>query len=130
MSGISYVDSSALLKLVLIEPGSIGMARWFVEGERLLTSAVGVIETRRAAARRPHDPARLAYVLRSVEEIALGAGIADRAASIGPPSVRTLDAIHLATALSMARDLDAFVTYDDRLAAAARDLGLPVVSPA
>ena len=130
MSGISYVDSSALVKLVLIEPGSTGMVRWFVEGERLLTSAVGVIETRRAAARRPHDPARLAYVLRSVEEIALGVGIADRAASIGPPSVRTLDAIHLATALSMARDLDAFVTYDDRLAAAARALGLPVVSPA
>ena len=54
----------------------------------------------------------------------------DRPAAIGPPLLRTLDAIHLATALALVPDLDAFVTYDDRLAEAARALGLPVVRPA
>jgi predicted nucleic acid-binding protein len=130
MSGVSYVDASALVKLVLVEPESVGMERWFLESERLLTSAISVIETRRAAARRPHDPGRLAYVLRSIEVVAIGARIADESAVISPPSVRTLDAIHLATAMSVHPDLDAFVTYDNRLAAAARALGLPVVSPA
>jgi predicted nucleic acid-binding protein len=130
MTGVSYVDASALVKLVLVETESVGMERWFVESERLLTSLVGAIETRRAAARRRHDPARLAMVLRTVEIVGLGDLIADRAAVIGPASVRSLDAIHLATALSINPDLDAFVTYDARLAAAARNLGLPVVSPA
>jgi predicted nucleic acid-binding protein len=49
---------------------------------------------------------------------------------IGPAWLRTLDAIHLASALQVLPALDAFVTYDDRLAAAARSLGLPVVRPA
>lgn len=52
------------------------------------------------------------------------------AATVGPSSLRTLDAIHLATALGLGAELDAFVTYDNRLAEAARSLGLPVVSPA
>jgi len=53
-----------------------------------------------------------------------------RSASAGPPAtLRTLDAIHLATALTLGGDLAAFVTYDDRLADAARTLGLPVVRP-
>lgn len=130
MSRVSYVDASALVKLVVAEPESAKMERWFVESERLLTSTVGVIETRRAAIRRAHDPARLAYVLRSIEVIEIGPWIADRAGIVGLPSLRTLDAIHLATALAIQPDLDGFVTYDDRLAGAARALGLPVVSPA
>jgi predicted nucleic acid-binding protein len=47
-----------------------------------------------------------------------------------PAALRTLDAIHLATAMALAPGLDAFVTYDDRLAEAARALGLPVIRPA
>jgi uncharacterized protein len=49
---------------------------------------------------------------------------------VEPALVRTLDAIHLATAMALVPDLDAFVTYDDRMAEAARALGLPVVRPA
>ena len=57
--------------------------------------------------------------------------IAALAAALEPPhKLRTLDAIHLATALALRSELDAFVTYDDRLAEAARALGLPVVRPA
>ena len=90
----------------------------------------------RASSRREHDPAHRDQVLRDVEVIDLdpaiagvAAAIAGVAAAIAPSAIRTLDAIHLATALALMPELDAFVTYDDRLADAARALGLPVVRP-
>jgi predicted nucleic acid-binding protein len=125
----SYVDASGLVKLVIDEAETREMVRWYVESDRVLTSVIGVIETRRAAARRPHDAGHLAHVLDRVEVLAVAPDIAERAGSILPAMLRTLDAIHLATALTAEPGIDAFVTYDDRLAAAARDLGLPVVSP-
>ena len=130
MTSIAYVDASALVKLVLAESESPGMLRWYVESERVSTSLVGVIETRRAVARRSHDPIDLERVLSGVEVVGINARLADRAAAIVPATVRTLDAIHLATAMGMGSALASFVTYDERLAAAARTLGLPVVSPA
>jgi predicted nucleic acid-binding protein len=69
-------------------------------------------------------------VLSGIEVVGINARLADRAAGIAPATVRTLDAIHLATALAIGSALGSFVTYDDRLAEAARALGLPVVSPA
>jgi len=60
--------------------------------------------------------------------LAFDARIAARAAALRPAGMRTLDAIQLATALELAGDLTAFVSYDDRLSAAARNLGLPVVA--
>ena len=65
-----------------------------------------------------------------IEVVELDAVIARAAAGLGPAALRTLDAIHLATARGLGAGLDAFVTYDDRLADAARSLGLPVVRPA
>jgi predicted nucleic acid-binding protein len=130
MTSIAYIDASALVKLVLAEPESLEMARWYVESERVATSRIGIIETQRAVARRPHDPVHLDRVLSGIEVISVTTRLGDRAAAISPASVRTLDAIHLATALGIGANLTSFVTYDDRLAAAARDLGLPVVSPA
>ena len=130
MTVVSYVDASALVKLTVDEDGSSAMERWYVETERVLTSVVGIVETRRAVGRRPYDPVHLGLLLHSLEAVALTPRVAERAAAVRPPGLRTLDAIHLATALELGADLDAFVTYDDRLAAAARALGLPVVSPA
>lgn len=130
MTPISYVDASALVKLVVPETESPEMLRWYVEAERVLTSRVGVIETRRAAARYRHDPDRLRSILAMVEVFELDMRIADRAVSVAPNVMRTLDAIHLATALELGEALGAFVTYDDRLADAARAAGLPVVRPA
>ena len=69
-------------------------------------------------------------MLADVEVVDLDRAIAGVAATVGPPALRTLDAIHLATAIALLPDLDAFVTYDDRLAEAARAIGLPVVRPA
>ena len=130
MSGIAYVDASALVKLVLVEPESPAVYRWFTEAPRIATSRIGIIETVRASSRREHDPAHRDQVLRDVEVIDLDPAIAGVAAAIAPSAIRTLDAIHLATALALMPELDAFVTYDDRLADAARALGLPVVRPA
>lgn len=130
MTPISYVDASALVKLVVPEAESPQMLRWYVEAERVITSRVAVIETRRAAARHRHDPDRLRSLVAMVEVFELDPRVADRAASVGPTLLRALDAIHLATALELGESLGAFVTYDDRLAEAARAVGLPVVRPA
>ena len=128
MSAVAYVDSSAIVKLVLDEVGSAAMYRWYTESDRVVTSRVGILETERVARRATHDSVHLAAVIRAFEVFEFDADIARRAALVGPASLRTLDAIHLATALAVQR-VDAFVTYDERLAAAARDLGLPVVRP-
>jgi len=126
----SYVDASALVKLVLDEPDSAAMRRWYLESETVLCSRIGIVETQRAVARFAHDAAHLEVITRSVTVLEFDAAISGQAGSIAPAALRTLDAIHLATALMLGAELDAFVTYDDRLAAAARSIGLPVVRPA
>lgn len=130
MTSVTYVDASAIVKLVVPEAETASMLRWYVEAERVITSRVGVIETRRAAARCRHDPDRLRSILAMIDVFELDARVAERAAAVVPTLLRALDAIHLATALEMSNGLGAFVTYDDRLAEAARAVGLPVVRPA
>ena len=130
MSGVTYADASALVKLVVEEPESRAMNRWFVESTRVMTSRVGLIETLRASGRRAHDPAHRDQVIRDVEVLELNPAISIVAAQLKPVGLRTLDAIHLASALALGSELDAFVTYDDRMAEAARAIGLPVVRPA
>ena len=130
MSGLTHADASALVKLVVEEPESRAMNRWFVESTRVTTSRVGLIETLRACARRDHDPAHREQLVRDVEVIELNPAISIVAASLQPAILRTLDAIHVASALALGAELDAFVTYDDRMAEAARAIGLPVVRPA
>lgn len=129
MTRLAYLDASALVKLVIAEVESVALHRWYVEAERLVTSRIGVIETIRATSRMPFDPAHRAKVMGDVEVVELQDPIARSAASVPPSTLRTLDAIHLASALAIG-ELDAFVTYDDRLAAAARSAGLTVVRPA
>jgi len=130
MTLVAYADASALVKLVVPEAESREMLRWYVEVDRVITSRIGVVETRRAAARFRHDADGLRSLLASVEVFELDARVADRAVAVAPALLRSLDAIHIATALELGASLDAFVTYDDRLATAARDAGLPVVRPA
>ena len=130
MTDLAYLDASALVKLIIEEAESASLNRWYVEARRLATSRIGIVETRRATWRRSFDEMHRNRILSDVEVVDLDSGIAAVAAALEPPSLRTLDAIHLATALALMPDLDAFVTYDDRQAAAARALGLPVVRPA
>jgi uncharacterized protein len=127
---LAYADSSALVKLVLEEAESPAMHRWFVEAERVATSRLAVVEVTRASRRYPHETTHRDRVLDDLEVLELSADIGRRAGDVQPPLLRTLDAVHLASALALGADLDAFVTYDGRLASAARALGLPVVQPA
>ena len=130
MTTLAYLDASAIVKLVVEEPESQALNRWYVETERLTTSRVGVIETLRASARTAFDADHRERIIADLEIIELSPAIARIATTVGPAIVRTLDAVHLATALAIGGELEAFVTYDDRLAAAARTIGLPVVQPA
>ena len=130
MRRAAYADASALVKLAANESESAAMLRWFTEAEMVVTSRVGVVETHRAVARVPHDPVHLRRAMTEVDVMEVDIRVTEVAATVAPPSLRTLDAIHLASAIEMGSELEAFVTYDDRLAAAARALGLPVVRPA
>jgi uncharacterized protein len=125
-----YLDASALVKLVAPEAESDSMASFVASHRSQSTSVVGLVEVRRAAARRPGVTAtRLEDVLTRVIGIAFDPDVAAAAATIGSPVLRTLDAIHLASAAALGADLEAFVTYDRRLAEVARALGMPVASP-
>ena len=124
----AYVDASALVKMVVDEHDAIALRR-FLEGfDEHTTSRIGVVEARRALGRASADGATADRILAPIGPIDLDAAIASAAERLEPPSLRTVDAIHLATALALYH-VDVFVTYDVRLAAAARWHGLPVASP-
>ena len=125
----AYADSSALVKLAVAEAESAAVRRFLGQFDEVATSRVGIVETRRAIARAGADAAAALEILRVVNSVELDVAIAESAAAIGPIRLRSLDAIHLASALRLYA-VDAFVTYDERLAAAARAAGLTVASPA
>ncbi len=125
-----YVDSSALVKLIVDEPETDALRLYLNSAGPLTSSILATVEVARAVARMaPDSTSEMAALLDALVVVAFDARIAARAAALDPASLRTLDAIHLATALELVDELTAFVTYDDRLSAAARDIGLPVVAP-
>jgi predicted nucleic acid-binding protein len=128
--GLVYCDSSALVKLVVAERESGALQQTLRNWSSRVSSVVTPIEVLRAA-RRGADPeavARAEELLARLDLVDLDAPIRRAAASIEPPALRSLDAIHLATALSVP-DLDGFVVYDVALAQAAAAAGLVVVTP-
>lgn len=126
-----YVDSSALVKLIVREAESDALRRYLSSAGPLTSSILATVEVARAVARSaPDSSAAMAAVFETLSVLAFDARIAARAAALRPAGLRTLDAIHLATGLELADELAAFVSYGDRLSAAARDLGMPVVAPA
>ena len=133
MSPRPYLDASALVKLVLTEPESLALET-YLGGAEPLTSRIATVEVRRAVARvRPMDDAAESMIdalWRRASVIELHAAIAATAGRLDPPILRSLDAIHLASAASLGEEIGDFVTYDRRLAGSARSLGLSVVAPA
>jgi predicted nucleic acid-binding protein len=126
-----YVDASALVKLVLPERDSAALVAFLMPPARMASSALGRLETLRAV-RRMADAGALKDAEALFERVSLLAitdRILDRAAVLEPGVLRSLDAIHLATALSLGTDLDGLITYDDRLADAARLAGVTVYMP-
>ena len=129
-SDLAYLDASALLKLVVEEPQSAALRVALGSWPRRASSRIVVVEVVRAARRRALSAERLA--LRLLANIALledDNRLLASAALSEPADLRTLDAIHLASALRLRRNLAAFVSYDERQLAAAAAAGLPVASP-
>ena len=126
----AYIDSSALVKLVVREAETDALRRYVDAAGPLASSILATVEVPRAVARvAPEAMLALAAVIDKLNTLAFDARIAARAAALTPATLRALDAIHLATALELGDELTAFVCYDHRLGAAARELGLPVVAP-
>lgn len=127
---VCFLDSSAVTKLVVSEAESDVLAARLA-GCDLVASALLVPEVSRAVRRvhGHHHDALLGDVLDLFQLIAVDRAVLASAADLTPASLRTLDAIHLASALLLATRLDAFIAYDDRLLAAAAHTSLPVERP-
>ena len=131
MPGTAYVDSSALLKLVVTEPETSALEADLVNRDGLIASRLAVLECRRAARRASHARVlqRVDEVLDAIYLLDVTPAILDDAAAADPALLRSLDAIHLVTALSVGDAALEMITYDARLADAAIASGLTVVQP-
>jgi uncharacterized protein len=126
----TYLDSSAIVKLAVQEPESAALLRYVRRRRPLVTSALARTEVARAllplggeAVRRGLD------VLSRLEVVRVNDRVLDTAGALLPAELRSLDAIHLATAQLLGADLARIVTYDDRMAEAAANQGRSVVAP-
>ena len=126
-----YLDTSALVKLVVEESESGALADLLAAGAPTVASIVVAVEVPRALRRAgvPEVLGRASDVVARVDLLALDDEVAQVAAGLQPRELPALDAIHLASALSVKDELDAFVCYDQRLATAATATGLKVVAP-
>jgi predicted nucleic acid-binding protein len=132
---VIYLDSCAIVKLIRPEDESVPLSRWLNEqgGASVVTTDLAEVEVARAL--RRNSPDRLAVmpnVLAQINRIEMDASVRATAAAYVDPLLRSLDAIHLATAdtlVASGKAVSAFVTYDKRLATAAAEIGLSVAAP-
>ena len=126
-----YLDSSALVKLALTEPESAALTRYLTErsDQAVVSSALHRTEVLRAIwVAEPGALPRGVRLVRRIGRVALSTEVLDNAATLPPQRLGPTDAIHLASALAIRRDLSAFVAYK-RLLDAAAEAGLPTASP-
>jgi predicted nucleic acid-binding protein len=126
---VLYLDSSAIVKLVSREPGTPELVEAVRTQPEVVSSALAWTEVIRAVRRSGGRPARAEAVLERIALVPIDEGSTRSAARLSPAGLRTLDAIHLATALSLADDVAALLTYDARLAEAAATAGLEISAP-
>lgn len=126
-----YPDTSAAVKLVVSEPHAKAMSSWANEHADLIVSSDLLrTELLRATLRgAPDEMPRARAVLDSITILTLPTPLFERAAELEPTLLRSLDAVHVAAALDLGDELDGIVTYDDRLAEAAKLHGVQVISP-
>ena len=127
-----YIDTSAALKLLAEESHSRSFAAFYdgSAGASWVSSALLRIEVIRAVARvLPAALPDARDLLLAFDYVSIDDEVVDAAMNEPDRMLRSLDAIHLATARVLGPDLDGLATYDDRLAAAAKDTGIPVVAP-
>ncbi|CAN5879754.1 type II toxin-antitoxin system VapC family toxin [soil metagenome] len=127
-----YLDSSALMKLVRPEEETAALGEWLRgrPDRPVVSSELGRVEVLRAARRVGGQvPAEARAVVADLDLIPLDRAVQDLACDIADPPLRTLDALHLASAVLLRDELTAFIAYDHRLTAAAKTAGLLVVTP-
>lgn len=127
-----YFDSSAIVKFIVAEPESSALASWRAglhADDVLMTCELAVAEVLRAVRRVDGDVDVALAHLGALEHLLVDRDLLLSAGGLDPIGIRTLDAIHLAAASAAGDELEAVVTYDDRMADAARDLGLAAIAP-
>jgi uncharacterized protein len=125
-----YLDSSALVKLVVSADESKALSTYLREHPHRVSCALARVEIVRAA--RPHGEAatrRARELLDRISLIRLDDVLLDAAADLGGETLRSLDAIHLAAARALGTSLGEIVTYDRRMADAAKSVDLVVTAP-
>ncbi len=128
---VTYIDSSAIVKLAVREPESDALRKYLHRRRPLISSALARTEVHRALL--PGGDAALTAgrrVLARVDLVRVNDRVLNAAGVLLPIELRSLDAIHLATAGHIGTELDEIVTYDERMASAARLMGYKVSSPA
>jgi uncharacterized protein len=128
-----YFHTSALVKLVFDEAESAALVEWLTAMTDIpkVSSDLSTVELLRTCRRVDEGAVEGAtLLLGGIDLLPIDRGIVEKAASLVPSDLRSLDAIHLASALSVKADLTALVAYDVRLCLAAAEAGIEVVSPA
>lgn len=129
-SGVVYLDSSAVVKLVVEETESGALKAFLAPRSERVTCSLARTEVVRAVAFLGEAAVRRArLILAGFDLIAMDDALLDDAARLDPPNLRSLDAMHLAAARLVSPHLETVVTYDYRMAAAAVALKLPTCSP-
>ena len=126
---IWYLDTSAVTKFVRPEPETRPLRRWLAR-RRWILSDLHRTELRRAAARTGgRAVARAERLLAQSDVLRIDAEVFDSAGRLHPVELRSLDALHIAAAMTLGPDLGGIVTYDERLMSAAKAVGMAAVSP-
>lgn len=126
---VLYLDASAIVKLIRRERETDALVVQVRADPELVACAIVWTEVVRASRIARASLARATAILEGIGLVPIDDGILRGAAELVPASLRTLDALHVATALSLREDLDAVIAYDRRLLAAAKGQGLEVRSP-
>ncbi len=127
-----YLDTSAAVKLIQTEHGSDALQGWLADRPRSVLASSVILHTELLRATRRGRPDLLANARELLEHVVLldvGWEVCERAGLLDPDGMRSLDALHLASALALAEDLEAILTYDLRLQDGAKALGLTVIAP-
>jgi predicted nucleic acid-binding protein len=126
----TYLDSSAIVKLAVAEPESVALRRYLRRRQPIVSSALARTEVLRALLLEGEaGVARGRAVLARLDLIRVNDDILNAAGVLLPPQIRSLDAVHLATAHRLGADLAQLVTYDARMVETARLLHLKTASP-
>lgn len=128
---VFYLDTSALVKALHQEAESVAFGQWMdANAQRCYTSDLTRVELLRVAGRLgTAERVQARAILDALNLLRISSEICDTAGLLEPIALRSLDAIHLVTALQLGDDLEALVTYDLRLGEATQMLAIPLLSP-